>query len=236
MSQRPIQFAPGEYYHIYNRGTDKRQIFFDKADHQRFISLLYLCNNGIPTHRSDLARQSFRELFSVARETTLTDVGAYCLMPNHFHILLHEQSENGISTFMQKLSTAYAMYFNKRYDRNGSLFQGKFKAVHVKNDNQLKYLLAYIHLNPLGIINKDWKKHRLEKKTESEEFIESYRYSSYADYAKKGGRPEGIILNKLAFPAYFEKEKDFKEYVGEWIKYANEGEQSFEGIHVKARP
>lgn len=236
MSQRSTQFAPDEYYHVYNRGADKRQIFLDEEDHQRFISLLYLCNNAVPTHRSDLTRHSFKELFSITRETTLTNIGAYCLMPNHFHLLLHEQSENGISTFMQKLSTAYAMYFNKRYERSGVLFQGKFKATRVVRDYHLKHLFAYIHLNPLGIIDDMWKKHALKNRKEAERFIETYRYSSYADYAQAVARPESIILNKLAFPEYFEKNRDFKGHVDDWIKYADSVEDFTDVSHVKARP
>lgn len=232
---RPIHFATDEYYHVYNRGTDRRQIFLDEEDHQRFISLLYLCNNAVPTHRSDLTRHAFKDLFSIPREATLTNIGAYCLMPNHFHLLLHEQSENGISTFMQKLSTAYAMYFNKRYERNGVLFQGKFKAVHLSRDTHLKYLFAYIHLNPLGIIDEKWKEHELRNRKESEKFIQTYPYSSYADYAHGATRPQNVIINKLAFPEYFEKVGDFKGNVEDWIKYSVVDDFA-EIANVKARP
>lgn len=214
---RPITFAPGEYYHLYNRGTDKRKIFLDRQDYERFISLLFLCNSGIPLHRSDHQGASLEKIFQIERETTLVNIGAYCLMPNHFHLVVHEQTEGGISIFMQKLSTAYTMYFNKRHKRSGSLFEGKFQAQHITKDEHLKYLYAYVHLNPIGIIEREWKEHQIKNKKKAKEFLESYRYSSYPDYHHADtGRPEVMILNKLAFPAYFEKATDFDDYLKDW--------------------
>ncbi len=219
---RTISFVEGEYYHIYNRGADKRKIFLDKTDHERFVSLLYLCNSGIPIHRSDHRVRTLDDVFLIQRETTLVDIGAYCLMPNHFHILLREHAAGGVSMFMQKLSTAYAMYFNKRYERRGTLFEGPFLSQHVARDEYLKYLFAYIHLNPIGIIDDGWKEKRIQHKKAAEKYIHEYPYSSFLDYANsKTPRREEAILNKIAFPEYFEKEKDFVEYVEEWMS-ANE--------------
>jgi len=220
---RAINFAPGEYYHLYNRGTDRRKIFLDAGDHERFISLLYLCNSGIPLHRSDHASLTLPKLLSLKRETTLVDIGAYCLMPNHFHILAHEQSEGGISLFMHKLSIAYVMYFNRRHERRGRLFEGTFYAEHASRDEYLKYLFSYIHLNPISLIDSEWKKNHITNRKKAEEFLGSYKHSSYLDYAKPGdSRPESAILNTLAFPKYFEKSTDFIDYTTEWMKGAEE--------------
>lgn len=220
---RTIPFAPGEYYHLYNRGTDKRVIFLDDEDHDRFVSLLYLCNSGIPIHRSDHPAATLRRLFLIDRETTLVDIGAYCLMPNHFHILLREYSEGGVSLFMKKLLTAYAMYFNKKYERIGTLFEGPFRSRHIGRDEYLKYLFAYIHLNPIGIIDDGWKKKIIHSKQVAEKFISEYSYSSYIDYAASAApRWESAILNKLAFPEYFEKKSDFKIYLQDWMAGAEE--------------
>jgi putative transposase len=222
---RSIVLAPGEHYHVYNRGADKRKIFLDRADYERFISLLYLANSGIPLHRSDYRTKDPKEIFLIPREAPLVDIGAYCLMPNHFHILLHEHSEGGISTFMQKLTTGYTMYFNKRHERRGTLLEGTFKAQHVGQDEYLKYLFAYIHLNPIGIIEHEWKEHRIKDKKAAEAFIDSYRYSSFLDYAKEGGlRAERAILNPYAFPKYFERQKAFREYVRDWMEGISESE------------
>lgn len=211
-------FAPEEYYHLYNRGADKRHIFLDKADYARFMTLLFLCNSGIPIHRSDIGKNAAKTIFTREKETTLVAIGAYCLMPNHFHILLREQSDGGISMFMQKLSTAYVMYFNKRYNRRGTLFEGRFKSKHVSSDEYLKYLFAYIHLNPIGIIEKDWKEHRIGNRKKAEDFLGTFKYSSYLDYENsENKRPEHAIINKIAFPQYFEKSTDFSDYLKDWM-------------------
>lgn len=139
-------------------------------------------------------------------------------MSNHFHLLVHERIENGISLFMQKLSTAYTMYFNKRYERSGALFQGRFKAKHLDSDNYLKYIFAYIHLNPVEIIDNGWKDHLLKNKDRTFKFLKSYLFSSYTDYLNSEFRnPVGKILNKDAFPNYFQTEKDFEVHINDWL-------------------
>lgn len=221
MARQVNFFAPREYYHIYNRGTEKRLIFLDEVDYVRFLSLLYLCNSSLPVHRSDYINASLNTLLALPRGESIVDIGAYCLMPNHFHFLLHECTEGGISTFMQKISTAYIMYFNKRYERSGSLFQGRFRAEHLDTDNYLKYMFAYIHLNPIGIIDKGWKKHQIHNKIKAKEYLNSYRFSSYLDYTGENLRnPEGKILNREAFPEYFKTPNDFESFLEDWISLA----------------
>src|SRR3989344_907844 len=151
---RNFNISIGEFYHIYNRGVDKRNVFEKPNDYNRFLFLLYLCNSFEHVDLQKLFRQkkTFSEIFSLEIDKKLTTIGAYCLMPNHYHLLLRETSKNGISKFMQKLSTAYSMYFNIKRQRTGALFQGRYKARHIDNDNYLKYLFAYIHLNPIKII------------------------------------------------------------------------------------
>ncbi len=222
MSRLANFFTPGEFYHLYNRGTEKRVIFLDNADETRFLSLLYLCNNRSSIHRSDFKDALLSDLLNIPREELLVDIGAYCLMPNHFHLLAHELVEDGISIFMQKLSTAYTMYFNKRHDRSGSLFQGRFKAEHLDTDNYLKYIFAYIHLNPIGIIDNNWKNHKIRDITKTIKYLNAYPFSSYLDYANKNPRnPEGKILNKSSFPEYFLTPKDFKEHLQDWLNLAD---------------
>ncbi|PIP55841.1 MAG: hypothetical protein CO183_00020 [Candidatus Zambryskibacteria bacterium CG_4_9_14_3_um_filter_42_9] len=216
-------FAVGEFYHIYNRGTEKRLIFLDDTDYIRFLSLLYLCNSQSVIHRSNHSNISLNDLLTLPRGELLVDIGAYCLMPNHFHILLRERIEGGISIFMQKISTAYTMYFNKRYERNGSLFQGRFRAEYLNTDNYLKYIFSYIHLNPIGIIDNRWKNHVIRNKVKVENHLQSYQFSSYLDYADENLRnPEGNILNKTAFPEYFQTPKDFRSFLQDWIELAEQ--------------
>ncbi|MCR4279238.1 MAG: transposase, partial [Candidatus Zambryskibacteria bacterium] len=184
-------------------------------------TLLYLCNSDKAIHRSDLIKKSFLELMTTKRGNQLVEIGAYCLMPNHFHLLLRECGEGGISLFMQKLSTAYTMYFNKKYERTGALFQGRFKAEHLYNDNYLKYIFSYIHLNPISLLDKNWKEHKLKDKSKANKYLDSYSFSSYLDYANENSRiPEGNILNKSEFPKYFLTSEDFRSNIQEWIDYA----------------
>ena len=120
---RAFAFTIKEYYHCYSRGTEKRKIFLNKKDYERFISLLFVCNSTKTIHLSDFSKKTFGEIFNIERGDSLVEIGAYCLMPNHFHLLLREKKQGGISLFMQKIITAYTMYFNKKYERTGSLFK-----------------------------------------------------------------------------------------------------------------
>lgn len=220
LMQRKISFAPGEYYHVYNRGVDKRLIFTEQHDHQRFVALLYLCNSNSPVDINEHFREGnkFSEIFSMKRAGTLIDIGAYCLMPNHFHLLLHEKTDGGVTKFMSKLSTAYSMYFNKKNDRTGALFEGRFKATHADTDEYLKYLFSYIHLNPIKIIDSTWKENGLTDRTAAKQYLLDYAHSSYHDYTQTSRR-ESSILNKSAFPQYFSSFNDFEQYVDEWLSF-----------------
>ena len=224
---RILPFSTGEYYHIYNRGTEKRDIFLDKADYLRFIVLLYISNNIEAVHISNLREQGkfLRDIINLERKETLVDIGTYCLMPNHFHLLIKEKRAGGISEFMKKISTGYSMYFNKRYERTGRLFEGTFKSVHADSDEYLKYLFAYIHLNPIKLINPVWKEEGIRNSVEAKLFLNGYSFSSYLDYTMKarnnGKRPESKILNKNVFPEYFSTEKDFESFINYWLLFNN---------------
>ena len=213
---RLITFSPKEYYHCYCRGTEKRKIFLDKKDYLRFIHLLFVCNGKNKIHLSDHGKKSFDEIFGLDRGELLVNIGAYVLMPNHFHLLIREKEKGGISLFMQKLMTAYVMYFNKKYQRTGVLFEGKFRAQHANQGNYLKYLFAYIHLNPLKLINPKWKENGIKNTTEAKEFLRQYKYSSYADYLKEE-RVQKMILSPEEFPDYFPTKNDFEKEIFDWI-------------------
>jgi putative transposase len=138
-------FATNGIYHIYNRGTDKRAIYLDDNDRQRFIFNLYEFNDLNPAPNSFYKTQSYE----VGPRKKVVEILAYCLMPNHYHLMLRQIEDGGVTLFMRKLGTGYTMYFNKKYERSGSLFQGKFKSVPVETDEQLRYLPHYIHANPI---------------------------------------------------------------------------------------
>lgn len=219
--QRNLNFSPGEYYHIYNRGSDKRKIFKDKVDYNRFILLLYYANGTDPVHLQTVKKeiknlQGLTLKKEIDRGETLVDIGAWCLMPNHFHILIKEKEAGGISKFLAKLSTGYTMYFNKRYDRVGPLLQGAFKAEHSKDDNYLKYLFSYIHLNPVKLIQSDWREKGIKDLKEVQNFLEKYEYSSYGNYSVENWKYD-VLLNKKEFPEYFESGDDFKKELLDWM-------------------
>ena len=207
--------AEGEYYHVYNRGVERRVLFLDNGDKERFVRLLYSANSSTSIYLSDYQGKALAE---IPKGENIVAIGAWCLMPNHFHILLKEIKTDGISMFMQKLLTGYSMYFNKKYHRKGSLFEGKFSAKHLDYDQYLKYQFTYIHLNPIGIIDKEWKEKKLFDKKVARKFLKDYKYSSYGDYAGEK-REEGLILSKKEFPEYFCGMTDFEDMITEWINF-----------------
>ncbi|MFA6273433.1 MAG: transposase [Candidatus Paceibacterota bacterium] len=225
---RNFNISIGEFYHIYNRGVDKRNVFEKPNDYNRFLFLLYLCNNLEPVDLQKLFRQkkTFSEIFSLEIDKKLTTIGAYCLMPNHYHLLLKETRKNGISKFMQKLSTAYSMYFNIKHQRTGTLFQGRYKARHLDNDNHLKYLFAYIHLNPIKMIQRNWKEDGVENLNGAKKFLKGYKYSSYHEYIDVS-YPQGSIINKVEFPEYFSSKRNFSDFIDEWLQF-----QSSENLDI----
>jgi REP element-mobilizing transposase RayT len=186
MSTRSVSFAPGEWFHCYTRGVDKRQIFMDEHDSDRYQVLLYACNGARPIHISNLsqARQgpALTRLLDLDRGAQLVQIGAYCLMSNHLHLLLREIDYGGISAFMQKIGTAYTMYFNKKQKRTGALFSGRFKAIHVSSDLYFRRLVNYIHANPAELYESGWKKGIVRDVRKLERRLMAYPYSSLPDY------------------------------------------------------
>jgi putative transposase len=220
MPLRKISFAEGEFYHLYNRGNSKQQIFHDDEDYKRFAHLLFACNQLGNFKSDDLGKN--QGLLSVSIADPIVSIGAYCLMPNHFHILITQNSKDSISKFMQKLITAYVMYYNKKYQRTGALFEGRFKSEHLNSDRYLKYIYSYIHLNPLKLIDKNWKISGLIDREKSWSYLEQYAYSSFIDFASTGSRLESKILNTKAFPDYFPNTKFFLTEIKNWFNYGEE--------------
>lgn len=207
---------------MFNRGVEKRLVFTNSNDRNRFQKLLYLCNGTEAVHLSTV-----REIFSgipiykIERGKALAAIGAYCLMGSHFHLLVRELIGGGVSQFMQKLTTAYTMYFNIRNQRSGSLFEGRFRARHVDSDNYLKYLYSYIHLNPVSHIEPDWKNKGVKNMNRAKEHLKNYRHSSFPDYLKIK-RSESAILTPGQFPRYFEKQADFINEIVGWLEFKPE--------------
>lgn len=208
--------AVGEFYHVYNRGVEKREIFSDDRDRGQFTRLLYMSNSQSHFVSRELQHKSLNE---IERNEPIVAIGAYCLMPNHFHLLIKELSEGGISLFMQKLMTAYAMHFNRRHKRVGPLFQGRYAISHINSDEYLKYLYSYIHLNPVKLIDSEWKTTGLKNLTATKQYLAEYHYSSLPDYMTKGEikREESTILTPNEFPDYFARKKDLESHIHDWL-------------------
>ncbi|MBU3942974.1 transposase [Patescibacteria group bacterium] len=223
---RKIKFEVGKIYHIYNRGVNKCLIFNDESDMWRFIQALYLFND---------VDSSFNILYQIERENKgkmnfnllkdfieknkenrkpLVRIMVDCLMPNHFHLILEEIEEDGISRFMHKLAIGYTGYFNKKYNRVGGLFQGPFKAVEIKDDLQLQYVLAYINIiNPGQLIFPNLKEEGIKDLEELEKilsFAEKYSFSTNPDYL---GLRDSIIIDKGIYKEFFPTIEIYKEFI-----------------------
>ncbi|HUC88824.1 MAG TPA: transposase [Candidatus Paceibacterota bacterium] len=216
---RKDSFITGEYYHIYNRGIDKRVIFKLERDFERFKMLLYIANNKEAIKLDNLINilhKGYEEIMILNKSEPLVSIGAWCLMNNHFHILVKQEVDGGITKFMRKIGVGYSMFFNKKYQRQGALFGGLFKSKCIKaDDNYMRQLFAYIHLNVLDIKFSGWEKQDKDKdknNKEMKDFLETYRYSSYQDYIGTD-RIESNILNKKAFPDYFQSQQSFKDFI-----------------------
>lgn len=226
---RKLEFGVGEFYHVFNRGTDKRLIFLDDHDRERFLRSLLLFNSTVPTesrHHGGRSSAGFWNSKKRRARETLVEIGAYCLMPNHFHLLVREKQAGGLSLFMRKLLTSYSMYFNLKNKRRGALFESRFGATHANTDDYLRYLFAYIHLNPIKIIEPGWPQTELGGMDQAMEHLKNYRFSSYLDYQAENERPEQKILNKAAFPDYFQTPADFGRLLKDWLLYRAENDKN----------
>jgi REP element-mobilizing transposase RayT len=216
---RKTIFAEGEFYHVYNRGVDKRVIFNTKEDSDRFQAYLYALNDVHAERATYFFAAKYRkDVYAHKRIEPLVAIGAYCLMPNHFHMLVTPLVEDGIPKFMHKVQTAYAMYFNEKTARTGTLFQGPYKSEHADSDTYLKYLYAYIHLNPAKLLTTDWRDASAEELRQLGSKILAYPYSSAGEY----NLAKHVISNPKPFPRYFEKTKDMSSHLQFWLKYKNE--------------
>ncbi len=165
------QYIEGGYYHIYNRGVEKRTIFIDHQDYSVFLRFLkeYL----LPLNHPDLLKlKSLNKKRHPINCSSDIDLLSFCLMPNHFHLFIKQKTQQGIKSFMKALSTNYAMYFNYKYDRVGPLFQSIYKAALIEGESYFLHLSRYIHINPKEILDRDQPLHE-------------YPYSSYLYFLQR---------------------------------------------------
>ncbi len=201
-SRKHLPFTKGEYYHIYNRGVDKRPITKDWKDSDRFLQSLKEFNTISPI--GSIYENSFNPRPNNFKrnklggrtakfDNSLVDIIAYCLNPNHYHIIVTPLAEKGIEKFMQRLGTGFTQYFNEKYDRTGALFQGKFKSSHIDSNEYLLHVVAYVNLND--------KVHQLGGRTAK------LVRSSWREYVEDGG-VKGICNTDIILDQF----KNTKEY------------------------
>src|SRR3989344_475607 len=215
---RKVPLVEGEYYHLYSRGVDKRTVFTEAREYERFIAYLYMLNSTEDVRPSDFFRtHGVAEAFNIERENCLVALGSFCLMPNHFHLYATPLVERGISKFMQRIQTAYTKYFNEKHTRTGSLFGSTFKSEHVKNDNHAKYLFSYIHLNPAKLKDGGWKEIGPRDWKKLKPFVAEYPYSSCKEYLSG----QHLVTDPASFPGYIKNKKDVHGHIEDWLRLKN---------------
>jgi putative transposase len=199
-----------DIYHVLNRGTDKRDIVSDDADRYRFMRDLYIFNDK--KRAPGNAHRRLEDDVSVFNEprVPLVHIHAFCLMDNHYHLLLSEAVDDGIPYFMHKLNMGYSKYFNEKYKRTGTLWQGTYKKINIIKDSHFIYIPYYIHINPLDYEMKEWRQGKITDKNKALKILENYKWSSHLDYSGVKNYPSIIekstIEGMLGKPHKYRKE------------------------------
>lgn len=210
-----------EIYHVLNRGVDKRKIFMDDKDFYRFVHDLfefndqqrvrdsgyYFNNRAVGVHDYLMKKRESRKL--------LVKIYAFCLMPNHYHLLLSPMIKNGVSMFMQKLNGGYVQYFNQRQERTGTLFERRYKAVLVENQAHFIHLPYYIHLNPLDLVAPEWRERKINNLNKALDVLSKYKWSSHLDYSGQANFPS--VTQRDFLLEMFGGEGGYKKALRGWI-------------------
>lgn len=214
-----------DLFHALNRGVDKRIIFQDNQDYARFVHDMYAFNtteaasNTRRTKMFDLRSRTSDEVSHTEMRSgeQLVDIHGWCLMGNHYHLLLGARVEGGLSLFLRRLNVGYAKYFNERYKRSGTLFQGRTKKILIDTDAHLLHILNYVHLNPLDLLESaaDWRGGVIGDSDAAINYLHSYKWSSFNDYAGKRNFPSVITTS-------FFNEVFSGDYFGQLTSYMND--------------
>jgi len=206
VAPRKVPLVAGEIYHVFNRGVEHRPIFLTKRDYRRFLKTInYYRFVSTPLRLFrfyQLSAERQKEILDSLVRANRKHIGiiAFCLIPNHFHLLLKQLSESGISLFLSQLQNSYTKFFNLKYNRVGPLFQGQFKAVRIETDSQLAHVSRYLHLNPYSsFVIKD------------REELEAYTWSSLNDYL--GFEPQNPFIENKVIMGLFGSTENYRNFV-----------------------
>jgi len=200
---RLVPFANENFYHVFNRGVEKRITFLDNRDYQRLIEIIYYYQYSGPKPRFSTHKRF--KVINFDQNPKIVEIICYCLMPNHFHFLLKQVQESGIQEFLSKVTNSYTKYFNTKYKRVGPLFQGQFKAVRVESNEQLLHLSRYILLNPyVGSLHHEWK---------------TYPYSSIFEFVNEA---KNNICSTKYITEHFPSGEDYQKFIADQQGYAQE--------------
>jgi putative transposase len=215
------QFNNDSIYHLYNRGVERRDIFLQTAYYLRFVVNLYEFNDRAPAVNVGyhLTASPIEVRLRCPRKEQLVDILAFCLMPNHYHLMIQQRAENGITMFMRKLGTGYTNYFNTKNNRVGPLFQGKFKSILLEREAHFIHLPHYIHLNPLDLKDSEWRNGTAENPEKLLTSLASYRWSSLPDYLNTPNFP--TVTSRKFLTECIGRPKDFKSAMRDWIHKPN---------------
>jgi len=221
MPKRKMNFINGEYYHIFNKTIESKQIFIDNYLTSMFLEISQYYRSS----KTRLRFSDYKKLIDINKNLILkeilisayfkVEILCYCLVPTHFHFLLKQLSENGVSKFIGDILNSFTRYFNIKTERKGPIFLPRFKAVRITNETQLKHVSRYIHLHPYsnGLV-----KNTIE--------LENYRWSSFSEYisnkASKLSSPD-FILNlfnndKIRYKKFVFDNADYQKSL-EYIKH-----------------
>ena len=217
---RAESFVPGSFYHVFNRGVDKRKIFLEEQDFWRFYILMFLLNDTDYRSQGRKTNAIIHDIDGALIKSVgqtgkpLVSILSFCLLTNHFHLLLRPLMSGGISRFMQRLSMAYSKYFNRKYERSGTLYESEFKAVGVQNEPHFIHIPRYIHLNALDLTDMNWREGAIENWDKALHFLDQYPWSSHPVFM--GERQRMPVVDPELAVNLFDGQNEYVSFIKGW--------------------
>lgn len=211
-----------QLFHVLNRGVDKRKLFMDDKDFYRFIHDLFefndqqkVADNNYYFNIRDIRYPEIKNKERRPRKL-LVDLLAFCLMPNHYHLLLRPRIDGAMSLFMRKIDGGYSRYFNQRHERTGTLFERRYKSVLINDQAHFIHMPYYIHLNPLDTVASEWRERKINNLSKALNYLDNYKWSSHLDYMGKDNF-SSVTQRDFLFEL-FGGSKGYEKKLKDWLK------------------